>query len=635
MRVGPPCVPIFPRRGTPNRCSPVPTLARVETTSPADLLGEVVDGRYRVRRLVARGGMATVYEAVDLRLDRVVALKVMHPHLAADPEFVARFEREAKSAARLNHPHVVSVYDQGAADGLVYLAMEFIPGRTLRDILRAQGRLSPEQALAIIEPVLGALSDAHRAGFVHRDIKPENILISDDGRVTVADFGLARAMATTSTSATTGMIIGTVAYLSPEQVETGSADARSDIYATGICLFEMLTGRLPHAGESSLAIAYQHVNSDVPAPSVVVPTTGRDIDAIVVTATRRDPNRRYASADDFLADVRRVRPTLPPPEAWNSDLTLDTVIVGAPMATQHWDRPEPRRRRAPWVLTLLAIALVAAGAGAWWLLQGQSAPAPDVTGLTVAQAQTALADTGYLLAEGAPEFSESVPSGVIITTDPAPGDGIREAGTLTVIVSQGPERYPIPDLTGLAPDAAVDQLLAVPLATGGRTEVFDAVIPAGQVVGTDPAVGEVVAPNTPVDLLVSKGPEPIQVADLTNRRVAAATGSLEERGLIVNVIERFSEKIEQGRVIGQSPAPGTTIPSGSTVELLVSKGPPPVVVPNLIDMRRKAAVAALEDLGLRVTVEAGEFTPLNRVISQIPAAGTEVPKGSTVTIRII
>jgi len=607
----------------------------VETTSPADLLGEVVDGRYRVRRLVARGGMATVYEAVDLRLDRVVALKVMHPHLAADPEFVARFEREAKSAARLNHPHVVSVYDQGAADGLVYLAMEFIPGRTLRDILRAQGRLSPEQALAIIEPVLGALSDAHRAGFMHRDIKPENILISDDGRVTVADFGLARAMATTSTSATTGMIIGTVAYLSPEQVETGSADARSDIYATGICLFEMLTGRLPHAGESPLAIAYQHVNSDVPAPSVVVPTTGRDIDAIVVTATRRDPNRRYASADDFLADVRRVRPTLPPPEAWNSDLTLDTVIVGAPMATQHWDRPEPRRRRAPWVLTLLAIALVAAGAGAWWLLQGQSAPAPDVTGLTVAQAQTALADTGYLLAEGAPEFSESVPSGVIITTDPAPGDGIREAGTLTVIVSQGPERYPIPDLAGLAPDAAVDQLLAIPVATGGRTEVFDSVIPAGQAVCTEPAAGAVVAPNTPVDLIVSKGPKPIQLVDLTNRLVAAAPNSLEERGLVVAVIERFSEKIEQGRVIGQSPAPGTTIPSGSTVELLVSKGPPPVVVPNLIDMRRKAAVAALEDLGLRVTVEAGEFTPLNRVISQIPAAGTEVPKGSTVTIRII
>jgi serine/threonine-protein kinase len=607
----------------------------VETTSPADLLGEVIDGRYRVRRLVARGGMATVYEALDLRLDRVVALKIMHPHLAADPEFVARFEREAKSAAHLNHPNVVGVYDQGASDDLVYLAMEFIPGRTLRDILRAQGRLHPEQALAIIEPVLGALSDAHRAGFVHRDIKPENILITDDGRVTVADFGLARAMATTSTSATTGMIIGTVAYLAPEQVETGSADARSDIYATGICLFEMLTGCLPHAGESPLAIAYQHVNSDVPAPSQIAPDIGRDVDAVVITATRRDPRRRYPSADDFLADVKRVRRSLPPPETWESGSSQDTVIVGAPMTTQQWDRPEPRRRRAPWVLSLIALALVASGAGVWWFLQGQTAPAPDVTGLTVAQAQSAIAGTGYRLAEGTPEFSESVPPGVIITTDPAPGGGIREAGTLTVVLSQGPERYPVPDVTGLDPDVAVEQLLALPLATGGRTEVFDSVVPGGQVVGTDPPVGQNVAPNTPVDLLVSKGPEPIQLTDLTNRRAAAATGSLEERGLIVQVIERFSEKIDAGRVIGQSPAPGTTIPSGSTVELLVSKGPPPVVVPNLIDMRRKAAVTALEDLGLRVDVEAGEFTPLNRVISQIPAAGTEVPKGSTVTIRII
>lgn len=605
----------------------------METTSPSDLLGEVVDGRYRVRRLVARGGMATVYEALDVRLDRVVALKVMHPHLAADPDFVARFEREAKAAARLNHPHVVSVFDQGASDGLVYLAMEFIPGRTLRDVLRAQGRLTPEQALAIIEPVLDALRDAHRAGFVHRDIKPENILIADDGRVTVADFGLARAMATTATSATTGMIIGTVAYLSPEQVETGGADARSDIYAAGVCLFEMLTGRLPHAGESPLAIAYQHVNADIPAPSEFTPTLGRDIDAIVVTATRRDPQRRYASADDFLADVERVRRTLPPPPTLGAG--LDTVIVASPTATQYWDLPGRRRRRAPWVMALMAVGLIAAGAGAWWFLQGQTAPAPDVTGQTIAEAQATLAGTGYQVIEEGQQFSETVPAGVILATEPAPGTGIREAGTLAATVSQGPERYPVPDLTGLTPEAATEQLLAIPLAPGGRTEVFDARVPVGQVVGTDPPTGEALPPTAPVDLLISKGPEPIELADLTNRRVATASAALEDRGLVVQVVERFSEKIDQGRIIGQSPAPGTTVPSGSTVEILVSKGPPPVVVPNLVDMRRKAAVAALEALGLRAQVEAGDFTPLNRVISQVPAAGTEIPKGSTVTLRII
>lgn len=613
----------------------------METTSPSDLRGEVVDGRYRIRRLVARGGMATVYEALDIRLDRIVALKVMHPHLAADPDFVARFEREAKAAARLNHPHVVSVFDQGASEGLVYLAMEYIPGRTLRDLLRAHGRLTPEQAFAIIEPVLDALEDAHRAGFVHRDIKPENILIADDGRVTVADFGLARAMATSSTAATTGMIIGTVAYLSPEQVETGAADARSDIYAVGVCLFEMLTGRLPHAGESPLAIAYQHVNADVPAPSHFVPSLSRDVDAIVVTATRRDPARRYASADAFLADVQRMRRTLPAPLPPSG---LDTVIIASPASsaeyptdftTEYWDQPAPRRRRAPWILALLAVALLASAAGAWWFLQGNTSPAPDVTGLSISQAQATLAGTGYAVVEQGQEFSETVPAGIIITTDPAPGDGIREAGTLAAVVSQGPERYPVPDLAGLSPETATDQLLAIPLATGGRTEVFDADIPAGQVVGTDPPAGQVVSPSTPVDLLVSKGPEPIELADLTNRRAATATAALEERGLVVTVVERFSEKIDQGRIIGQSPAPGTTVPSGSTVEVLVSKGPPPVIVPNLIDMRRKAAVETLADLGLRAQVEAGEFTPLNRVISQVPAAGTEVPKGSTVTLRII
>ena len=216
--------------------------------------------------MLARGGMATVYEAVDLRLDRVVALKVMHAHLADDPDFVSRFEREAKAAARLTHPHVVGVYDQGKADGHVYLAMEYVPGRTLRDVMKQFGPLTPEQALVLLDPILEALEAAHGAGFVHRDIKPENVLISDDGRVKVADFGLARAVETSNASATQGMIIGTVAYLSPEQVERGDADGRSDVYAAGILLFEMITGQVPHAGDSPLSVAYKHVNSDVPAP---------------------------------------------------------------------------------------------------------------------------------------------------------------------------------------------------------------------------------------------------------------------------------------------------------------------------------------------------------------------------------
>ena len=261
-------------------------------SGPSDpLIGTLVDGRYQVVARIARGGMATVYEAVDTRLDRTVALKMMSAALAEDPGFVTRFRREARAAAQLSHPHVVGVFDQGEAAGIPYLAMEYVPGRTLRDVLRDYGALTPEQALTVLDPVLEALSAAHDAGFVHRDIKPENILISDDGRVKVTDFGLARAV-TNNTTATQGMIIGTVAYLSPEHVERGDADARSDVYGAGICLFEMVTGQVPFAADSPITVAYQHVNTDVPPPSSLRPTIPPDVDALVATATRRDPDLR-------------------------------------------------------------------------------------------------------------------------------------------------------------------------------------------------------------------------------------------------------------------------------------------------------------------------------------------------------
>ena len=299
--------------------------APVSNLPPDPLIGTLVDGRYRVISRIARGGMATVYEALDTRLDRTVALKMMSTALAEDPGFVTRFRREARAAAQLSHPHVVGVFDQGEADGLPYLAMEYVQGRTLRDVLRDYGALSPEQALTVLDPVLEALSAAHDAGFVHRDVKPENILISDDGRVKVTDFGLARAV-TTTTTATQGMIIGTVAYLSPEHVEHGDADARSDVYGSGICLFEMVTGQVPFAAENPITVAYQHVNADVPAPSSLRRTIPPDVDALVATATRRDPNLRYPDCRAFLADVRRVRRSLPPPQPLSKD-SHDTLVV--------------------------------------------------------------------------------------------------------------------------------------------------------------------------------------------------------------------------------------------------------------------------------------------------------------------
>ncbi len=628
----------------------------MESSARRNLVGTLVDGRYEVRALLARGGMATVYEALDTRLDRVVALKVMHPHLAEDPGFVSRFEREAKAAARLSHPHVVGVFDQGESDGLVYLAMEYIPGRTLRDVVREFGPLTTEQALVFIDPVLEALVAAHAAGFVHRDIKPENVLISDDGRVKVADFGLARAVSDAGSSATTGMIIGTVAYLSPEQVEHGDADGRSDIYSAGVLLYELITGSTPHAGESPLAIAYQHVNTDVPAPSSINSSIPAEADALVVAATRRDPDMRYPTAAAFLADVRRVRGMLPPPRPFMD--VRDTVVVDrataasmqAGSATAAWQRATEsrdgsppghdapqRRRRAPWIALVLAVAVGLAGFGGWWLAAGpgNTVPTPDVLGLSTSEARAALARDGLGLEVAEEQFSEDVPPDILISTDPAPGDGVQAEGTVTAVVSKGPERYLVPDVQGLSPEAAVAAITEANLATGGRTEAFSDDVAAGSVSGTDPAIGESVSPLTPVDLVISKGPKPVTIPNVVGKRAAVARADLERSGLVVTSSGKFSEKVPDGRVISASPAPGAKVDSGSTVALVVSKGPPPVVVPNLIDMPRKKAVAALAAVGLKAKVEAGAFTPLNRVISQSPGAGQETPKGSTVVIRII
>ncbi len=631
----------------------------METSARIGLVGKTVGRRYEVRSLLARGGMATVYEAIDLRLDRRVALKVMHPHLAADPGFVARFEREAKSAARLSHPHVVGVYDQGEADGLVYLAMEFIPGRTLRDVIREYGPLTTEQALVLLEPVLEALSAAHDAGLVHRDIKPENVLISHDGRVKVADFGLARAVATSDTNATAGVLIGTVAYLAPEQVERGEADARTDVYAAGVCLFEMITGRVPHSGDSPLAVAYQHVNADVPAPSSLTPGIPPEADAIVRAATRRDPGQRYRSSADFLADVRRARASLPAPIPFiDTPAMNDTLIVGTGDRTsihEHWGDPgdDPdesstsrsgrggrggaRTRVRVVVGLVVAIAVAAAGFAGWWLAAGPGtySPTPDVVGLAYDQAGELLQAEGLSITAAAEAYSEDIPPGSIVSTDPQAGAGIRPGGTVAATVSLGPERYEVPDVSGTEPAIATEAIVAAGLATGGRVEVFDDAVPLGQVARTEPAIGDLVPPDTPIDLLISKGPETVEIEDVTGRKQNVAVKRLEDAGLQVTTTEEFSDTIAEGRVFSVDPPPGTTVDSGSTVALVVSKGPPPVEVPDLIDLRRKAAVDALQRLGLRAQIDDGEFTRLNRVFDQSPSPGELVPRGSTVTLRIV
>jgi eukaryotic-like serine/threonine-protein kinase len=646
----------------------------VETSGQDGLVGRTVDGRYQVLSLLARGGMATVYQALDLRLDRVVALKIMHAHLAHDQAFVARFQREAKAAARLTHGHVVAVYDQGEDDGLVYLAMEYVPGRTLRDVLRQYGPLTPEQALVFLDPVLEALAAAHAAGFVHRDIKPENVLISDDGRVKVADFGLARAVEADGQSVTQGMIIGTVAYLSPEQVEKGEADGRSDVYAAGILLFEMITGQVPHAGDSPLSVAYQHVNSDVPAPSTVRSGIPPEVDALVVTSTRRDPSLRYQNAFDFLADVRRVRTALPPPKPFVD--ARDTLVVdvgmasqlaagrpstvlpaGRPAAPQPSAPPRPsqprpyeprstepteryRRSRAPWFFALLILAILASVFGGWYIAKQtilRTVQVPSVVGLSVAEAAKALSapDLKLTLEVADEQFSEDVPAKSIISTDPVAGASVRPDSAVAATVSKGPERYDVPALKGLAQAAAADALTAANLAVGAVKEAYDDKVEPGAVVSSSPKAGAPLKSGTSVDLVVSKGPAPVPVPDVVGRKSGAAKSALADAGLKADVTQEFSETVADGVVISVKPKPGTIVDSGSQVALVVSKGPPPVTVPNLVDMPRAKAVSALQRLGLQADVVKSEFTPLNRVISQSPSPGTKIPKGSTVTIRII
>ncbi|MEX1210010.1 MAG: Stk1 family PASTA domain-containing Ser/Thr kinase [Candidatus Nanopelagicales bacterium] len=638
--------------------------APVSNLPPDPLIGTLVDGRYRVISRIARGGMATVYEAVDTRLDRTVALKMMSTALAEDPGFVTRFRREARAAAQLSHPHVVGVFDQGEADGLPYLAMEYVQGRTLRDVLRDYGALSPEQALTVLDPVLEALSAAHDAGFVHRDVKPENILISDDGRVKVTDFGLARAV-TNTTTATQGMIIGTVAYLSPEHVEHGDADARSDVYGSGICLFEMVTGQVPFAAENPITVAYQHVNADVPAPSSLRRTIPPDVDALVATATRRDPNLRYPDCRAFLADVRRVRRSLPPPQPLSKD-SHDTLVVpdDLALAAAAGATPVPavtarpltpgeaavgatgsaaksggrRRRGRGWIIAILLLLAVGGAAAAGWYLAagpGKQVTVPGIIGLDEQAAATALQDVGLRLEVSGQEFSETVAAGLVLSSDPAPGASTGVDSLISVVLSQGPERYAVPDVVGEPLAIARTTLSEANLGVGIITEAWDSSIAAGSIVSTVPGVGEELMSGTLIDIVVSKGPKPVKIPGLTGVSADEASAQLEAAGLIVTTSEEFSSSIASGLVISTSPEKGARVDVGGTVALVVSKGPPPVEVPFLIDMIKEDAVALLQSLGLNVDINEPPFTPLNRVIAQDPSSGTLVPAGSTVTITII
>ncbi len=641
----------------------------MDTTLQDPLVGQVLDGRYRVEARIAVGGMATVYRALDTRLDRILALKVMHPSLASDAGFVERFIREAKSVARLAHPNVVQVFDQGTDGGYVYLAMEYIPGCTLRDVLRERGALQARAALDILEPVLAALGAAHRAGFVHRDMKPENVLIGDDGRVKVADFGLVRSVDTVTHS--TGTVLGTVSYLAPEQIEHGTADPRVDVYACGILLYEMLTGEKPHDGDSPAIVLYKHLHDDVPPPSAVVPGLAPVLDSLVGAATARDAAVRPADAVALFALTREARGRLTdeqldamPPQALSAEhdnaddrtsVIPRSLTVPRPLPVNEDDDgadrvhrtsrlqsppPLPPRRRTarhrgPAAIVVAVLLVLGLGAGVWYINSGQFTKIPPVLSKTEQEARDRLAEAGLDVGEVKEAYSDTVERGKVISTDPAAGARVRGSASVSLTVSKGPETARVPDLDGYRLDKARSLLEDEGLEPGMVTREFSDSVPRDAVISTEPGKGTEVRAGTAVKLTVSKG-SPVDVPDLTGDDPEDARAELEEAGLKVEIADgRIHSEHDAGKVARQTPGAGGEAAEGDTVTLTLSKGPEMVEVPDVVGDSVDEARDKLEGAGFGVKEDRGLLGLFGDTVKdQSVDGGQTAPKGSTITLRI-
>ncbi|WP_244943367.1 Stk1 family PASTA domain-containing Ser/Thr kinase [Streptomyces inhibens] len=655
----------------------------MDTTLQDPLVGQLLDGRYRVLARIAAGGMATVYRAMDTRLDRVLALKVMHPTLATDGAFVDRFIREAKSVARLSHPNVVGVFDQGTDGTYVYLAMEYVAGCTLRDVLRERGALQPRAALDILEPILAALGAAHRAGLVHRDMKPENVLIGDDGRVKVADFGLVRAV-DTNTTASTGSVLGTVSYLAPEQMEHGTADARVDVYACGVVLYEMLTGGKPHTGGSAAQILYQHLHEDVRPPSGLVPGLAPQLDELVALAAARDPQQRPQDAVAMLSRVRAARSELsdeqldvvppqakevpaavlgsagaedgsertdviprpggiqlPLPGADEAELNRTSRLEVPPAEQTTRLRPVPaaaprggllQRRRLATVIAAVLL-LLGVGTGVWYINSGQFTTVPAVLDMPQAKAEKTLRDAG-LGVRVVRGFSSNVERGHVMKTDPANGKRIRGTGTVTLTVSRGPDIVTIPDLSGTPLADAKRKLRDLGLVPGIETRDFSNEVAKGSVISTDPAAGSKRRPDTAVALTISRGAK-VVVPGVVGYERADAVTELRDAGFEVRFADQpvFSAQ-DKGTIARQSPGEGETRGEGDTITLTLSKGPEMITVPDVTGENVEDAKKELTDLGFAVEVKKPFLFPQDTVDTQSVDSGEKAPKGSTITIKL-
>ena len=639
----------------------------------SDLSGELIDGRYQLIRQVGTGGMAAIYEGVDTRLDRKVAVKIMHSHLAQDEQFVERFIREAKAAASLSHPNIVAVQDQGwnqSGTPAVFIVMELVEGHTLRDYLNEQGRLSIRDGVKFLLPVLSALSAAHKVGIVHRDIKPENILVSREGRIKIADFGLAKGPLLGATmTAESSVILGSVSYLSPEQVQRGIADSRSDVYAIAITAFEIFTGKKPYDGEAPIQIAYMHVNERVPRISTIVNDVAPELDDLIYRAAASDPDERPRDASEFHAALSAINQKLNPKE---NQLSLELDIPIQPM------RPTPkakslrkkikelttqvpriekaaeksaeiapettaqvarrkktskRVRRNRYIALVLAIAV---GVTSWYLLigPGSRVVVPSTVGATQAEVTAALSPLGLTSIVTESRYSEEIEAGHVIASIPEGGGKVDQGGTVRLILSKGPERYVIPQLTGLTQEAATAQIAKLPLTLAPVQEVFNSTIPKGYVISSTPASGTKVKRSTSVTIVISKGVEQVALANYVGKSGEQALNELTGAGFNVTTNYAFSETKLAGEVISQQPAGGGTANKASAVTIIVSKGSEFAYIPNLYSIEEVKAVRALQDLGLKVVVKRIGKKAVKKVTNMAPKVGSKVKRGSTVTITV-
>jgi eukaryotic-like serine/threonine-protein kinase len=618
------------------------------------LIDTLFDGRYRIVRKLGAGGMADVYLAEDQELGRRVAIKILNGRHANDDQFIERFRREAKNAAALNHPNIVSIYDRGEAEDTYYIAMEYLDGRTLKELIVGHGQAPVRVAVEYARQILSALRFAHRHGIVHRDIKPHNVLVDREGRVKVTDFGIARAG--TSQMTETGSIVGTAQYLSPEQARGGEVDQRSDLYSLGVVLYELLTGKTPFEGDTPVEIAMKHLSATPQKPSELRPDIPPELDMVILRALAKDPDERYQSADEMEGDLDRVARGAPVAattvdaatqvlsrsDTGATAATAATMIApSAAVARTPVVEEEVQEERGgdrpiwPWLLAaVFVIAAVVAGFFVWQELSGPKATQPVglYTGQAVAQAEQQIRNA-HLVPVVKKGPSEKVKPGFVFKQDPAAGSKLAKGATVTIWSSTGPPKVPVPDVKGQQWPQAQQNL------TNAGFVPVEHIVPGntkGQVTATDPPAGQKAPKGSKVRVNVMSGPQQIAVPSVVGASLATATTALHNAGFNVNPTYQDSNA-PQNQVIHQNPSPGSKEAKGSTVDVIVSNGPPQVSVPDVVGYTSQQAVQTLESAGFKVVqqpVTVSDPSLANQVQSQNPAGGSQATKGSTVTITV-